>query len=44
VYLKFALLALAAVVAFLGAAVIGVPASPERKVGMFIPLPWLDRR
>ena len=44
VYAKNALLALAAVVAFLGAAVIGVPSSPERRVGMFISLPWVDQR
>ena len=42
VYVKIALLALAAVVAFLGAAVIGVPSSPERRVGMFISLPWVE--
>jgi hypothetical protein len=39
VYLKIALLALAAAGAFLGAAVVGVPSTPER-VGMFITLPW----
>lgn len=44
VYLKIALLALAAVAAFLGAAVVGVPSSPERRVGMFISLPWADQR
>jgi hypothetical protein len=44
VYVKIALLALAAVVAFLGAAVIGVPSSPERRIGMFISLPWADQR
>ena len=43
-YAKIALLALAAMVAFLGAAVIGVPSSPERKVGMFILLPWGNPR
>ena len=43
-YLKIALLALAAVVAFVGAAVIGVPSSPERRIGMFISLPWVDQR
>ena len=42
VYAKIALLALAAMVAFLGAAVIGVPSSPERRVGMFISLLWAN--
>jgi hypothetical protein len=44
VYAKNALLVLAAVVTFLGAAVIGVPSSPERRVGMFISLPWANPR
>ena len=42
-YLKIALLALAAAAAFLGAAVVGVPSSPER-VGMLILLPWENLR
>jgi hypothetical protein len=44
VYAKIALLALAALVAFLGAALIGVPSSPERRIGLFISLPWIDQR
>ncbi len=43
-YLKIALLALAAAAAFLGAAVVGVPSSPERRVGMLISLPWANPR
>ena len=44
VYAKIALLALAALAAFLGAAVVGVPSSPERRIGMFIVLPWVNAR
>jgi hypothetical protein len=44
VYLKIALLALAAAAAFLGAAVVGVPSSPERRIGMVISLPWENLR
>jgi hypothetical protein len=44
VYAKIALLALAALAAFLGAAVVSVPSSPERRIGMFISLPWVDQR
>jgi hypothetical protein len=44
VYAKIALLALAALAAFLGAAVVSVPSSPERRVGMFISLPWANPR
>ncbi len=42
-YVKIALLALAAA-AFLGAAVIGVSPTPGPRLGMFIPLPWVDVR
>jgi hypothetical protein len=44
VYLKIALLAAAAAAAFLGAALVSVPSSPERKIGMIIPLPWVNLR
>ena len=43
VYVKIALLALAAA-AFLAAAVIGVSPTPGPRLGMFIPLPWVDVR
>ncbi len=41
-YVKISLLALAAAAAFLGAALVGVPSSPERRIGMFISLPWTN--